>query len=77
MAVAEKKLQLNALWKGVRMPKGSPSSWRLSVEARELLAQLAQALGISQTSVLELAIRRMAKVELPAKPKATGRKKKS
>ena len=75
--VAEKKLQLNALWKGVQMPKGSPSSWRLSVEARELLAQLAQALGISQTSVLELAIRRMAKEELPAKPKASQRKKKS
>jgi len=77
MAVAEEKLQSDSPGKGVQMPKGSPSSWRLSVEARALLAQLAQALGISQTSVLELAIRRMAKEELPAKPKARERKKKS
>ena len=37
------------------------SSFRLSLEAMQLLAALARANGISMTAVLELAIREMAK----------------
>ena len=36
---------------------------RLSGEAKRLLIELAQRLGISQTAVLELAVRRLAKLE--------------
>ena len=42
-----------------------PTSYRLSEEARALLARLAESLAISQTAVLELAVRRMAREELP------------
>jgi len=38
-------------------------SIRISSEAKELLLKLAQHLGISQTAVLELAIRQLAKQE--------------
>lgn len=40
-----------------------PTSHRLSDEARRLLALLAEKLGISQTGILELAIRDKAKRE--------------
>jgi len=40
-----------------------PTSHRLSDEARRLLALLAEKLSISQTAVLELAIREKAKRE--------------
>ena len=40
-----------------------PTSHRLSDEARRLLAVLAEKLGVSQTSVIELAIREKAKRE--------------
>ena len=40
-----------------------PTSHRLSEEARRLLALLAEKLSISQTAILELAIREKAKRE--------------
>jgi predicted DNA-binding protein len=40
------------------------TSFRLSVEAHRLLEELAAKLGISQTAVLEILIREMAKQEL-------------
>ena len=39
------------------------TSLRLSDKARRLLVKLAEKLGISQTSVLEMAIRKLAKEE--------------
>jgi predicted transcriptional regulator len=45
------------------MEKKHITSMRLSPEAKRLLAVLAQKLGISQTSVNELAIREKAKRE--------------
>ena len=39
------------------------TSLRLSDQARELLAKLAKHLGISQTAVLEIAIRKLADME--------------
>lgn len=39
------------------------TSLRLSDQARELLVKLKKKLGINQTSVLELAIRRLAEAE--------------
>ncbi len=39
------------------------TSLRLSNQARELLASLAKHLGISQTAVLEIAIRKLAETE--------------
>lgn len=41
------------------MPK-KPTNMRLSEDAKKLLALLTQKLGISQTSVVELAIRELA-----------------
>jgi predicted transcriptional regulator len=38
-------------------------SIRISQEAKDLLVKLAEHLGVSQTAVLELAIRRLAKQE--------------
>ena len=40
-----------------------PTSFRLSNEARKILAVFAQRLGITQAAVLELAIRRYAETE--------------
>ena len=40
---------------------GKPTSWRPSVEAKRLLRKVAEAFGITQTAVIELAIRDMAK----------------
>jgi hypothetical protein len=49
-------------------PKGA-TSYRLTVEAQDILTRLAEALGVNKTSVLEMALRRMAKAEgLPAGP---------
>jgi predicted DNA-binding protein len=40
-----------------------PTSFRLSEEALQMLADLAELLGISQAAVLEIAIRKLAKEE--------------
>jgi hypothetical protein len=58
-----------------------PTSFRLSGECLELLEQLAGHLGISQTGVVEQAVRKLARAELPggeqAAPKRPrGRQKK-
>jgi hypothetical protein len=52
-----------------------PTTYRLSEEARALLEEMAARNGISQTAVLELAIRQMARRELDAAPEATPAKK--
>lgn len=44
-------------------PRGG-TSYRLSEEAQGLLNELAGLLGISKTGVLEIAIRKLAKLEL-------------
>jgi len=44
-------------------PSRKPSSIRLSAEAKRLRAALAQKLGVTQTAVIELAIRELAKKE--------------
>jgi hypothetical protein len=41
-----------------------PSSYRLSEECRDLLIRLSEALGISQASVIEMAVRKLARAEL-------------
>jgi hypothetical protein len=41
------------------------TSFRLSPEALELIRELAQKLGITRTAVVELAVRRIAKDEIP------------
>jgi len=43
--------------------KRKPKSLRITPEADRLLALLAEKLGLSQTSVMELAIRRLAEQE--------------
>lgn len=43
------------------MENKQPTSFRLSSEAKALLADLATRLGISQASVLEMAIRELAR----------------
>jgi hypothetical protein len=40
------------------------SSYRLSPECRRLMERLSQAMGISQASVLEYAVRKVARLEL-------------
>jgi predicted transcriptional regulator len=50
------------LWYNVNMAK-KKTSIRYSDEAKALLEQLAKKLGISQSAVLELAIRALAKQE--------------
>jgi hypothetical protein len=45
----------------MRMEKTTPTSYRLTEEARRILAALADTLGISQRSALEIALREMAK----------------
>jgi hypothetical protein len=42
-----------------------PSSYRLSEECRRLIERLSDALGISQAGVLEQAVRKLARAELP------------
>ena len=53
----------------------NPTSFRLSDKAVECLAQLAKHLSVSRTSVLELAVRQLARKELGAgqgkRPKGT------
>jgi predicted transcriptional regulator len=44
------------------------TTFRLSEEARQLLEQLAQVNGVAQTAVLEMAIRQMARRDLPGAP---------
>lgn len=43
--------------------KDKPTSVRLSPDAKRLIKLLSQALGISQTAIIELAIREKAKRE--------------
>jgi len=45
------------------MPEKQPTSFRLSPDALALLRELAERLGLSQASVIELAVRRLAKEE--------------
>jgi predicted transcriptional regulator len=47
-------------------PTKHPTSFRLSDECLALIEQLAAALGISQAGVVEQAIRKFARAELPA-----------
>jgi len=49
--------------------KNNPTSFRLSEKAKQLLAELAAAMGLSQAAVLEHALRLLAKRELPAEKK--------
>jgi hypothetical protein len=42
-----------------------PSSYRLSEECRQLMERLSEALGISQAGVIEQAVRKLARAELP------------
>lgn len=44
-------------------PKGA-TSYRLSGDAQQLIATLADCLGISKTDVLEMAVRKLARAEL-------------
>jgi phage terminase small subunit len=50
-------------------PKRNPTSVRLTDEAIRLMRQLSDALGISQSSVMELALRQMAQREIKDKLK--------
>ena len=43
----------------------NPTSYRFSPEARELIDRLSVHLGISKVSVIELAVRRLARREMP------------
>jgi hypothetical protein len=47
------------------MPK-NPTSFRLSDECLHLVARLSKSLGINQTAVVEQAVRKLARAELPA-----------
>jgi hypothetical protein len=47
------------------MPR-NPTSYRLSEECLRLIALLAKSLGINQTAVVEQAVRKLARAELPA-----------
>jgi predicted transcriptional regulator len=54
-----------------------PTSFRLSDAAREMLGELAAALGLSQTAVVEMAVRKLHREELadaPAPPRGKGKK---
>jgi hypothetical protein len=46
-------------------PNKLASSYRLSPECRDLINRLAEALGISQAGVIEQAVRKLARAELP------------
>lgn len=50
------------MWYTVGMPK-KPTSIRLSDEARRLKAKLAKKLGIDETAVIEMGIRKLANTE--------------
>ena len=43
----------------------NPTSFRLSDEALRLIARLSETLGINQTAVIEQAVRKLARAELP------------
>jgi predicted DNA-binding protein len=45
------------------MKNKSNTSVRLTIEAYRLLRELAKKLGVSQTAILEISIRRLAKLE--------------
>jgi len=45
------------------MKKKNPTTIRFTPRARELLVKLAESLGVSRTSVIEMAIREKAKKE--------------
>jgi predicted transcriptional regulator len=55
-------------------PKGA-TSFRLSEDAQGLLQQLSEQLGVSKTAVLELAVRRLARDELPSPGGGKGKAK--
>ena len=63
------------------MPVGKPTSYRFSEHARELINRLSEALGISRTAFVELAVRQLARRELPGytpgAPDPRGRSRKS
>jgi hypothetical protein len=46
----------------------NPSSFRLSPEALELIGKLAEHLGISKTSVVEMAVRQLSRREMADRP---------
>jgi predicted transcriptional regulator len=50
------------------------TTFRLSEEARQLLERLAEVNGVAQTAVLEMAIRQMARRDLPPAPEPSGEK---
>jgi hypothetical protein len=50
-----------------------PTSFRLSAECRKLIRRLAEALGVRDAAVVEIAVRRMARQELPGARKGTGK----
>jgi hypothetical protein len=54
------------------MPK-NPTSFRLSDECLRLIARLSETLGINQTAVIEQAVRKLARAELPAEDLATSK----
>jgi uncharacterized protein (DUF1778 family) len=57
-----------------RMPTDkNPTSYRLSEEALALIDRLAEALGISRTSVVEMAVRQLARRELGEAARAQGK----
>jgi hypothetical protein len=43
----------------------NPTSYRFTKDARDLIDRLSDALGVSRTAVIELAVRRLARTELP------------
>ena len=53
----------------------NPASYRLSEDALVLIEQLAKAMGLSRTSVIEVAIRHLAKKEGIEAPKGGKRTK--
>jgi hypothetical protein len=60
--------------------KQYPTSFRFSDEARDLIDRLAHYLGISKASVIELAVRRLARTELPDSkftPRSKAKKRKA
>jgi hypothetical protein len=58
------------------MPSGKrTTTYRLSEEARTLLGRLAEHHGVTQTAVLEMAIRQLARRDLPDSAPETPAKK--
>jgi antitoxin component of RelBE/YafQ-DinJ toxin-antitoxin module len=58
---------------GVVMPRAPSRTYRLDHETLELMAQLAQKLGVAQTDVIRMAVRRMAAAERVRRPEPTER----